>query len=305
MFITLFGACQGRRKVGIQDRSTYLARMEGWKISEVLAGTLKLDGGAMFGVVPKPIWNAMLECDSQNRCTWAMRCLLLQRGNQRVLVDTGMGNKQSERFFSHYEPTGNTIVPALNSIGISADSITDVLFTHLHFDHCGGAVLRQAGTEADYELAFPNAKHWVSKAHWNHALNPNPREKASFLKENLLPIEAAGVLNWVENGFPFEGIQLQTVYGHTESQILPIVTDQQGQEWMYMADLIPSAHHIRLPFVMGYDIRPLETLKEKERILRDCFESGRNIIFEHDASTQACKLAFDGQHYSMAEPRFL
>ena len=291
----------GGAKIGNPCRSPYLVGMEGWKIAEVMAGTLKLDGGAMFGVVPKTIWNSMLECDEENRCTWAMRCLLLERGSQRILVDTGMGDKQSARFFSHYEPTGHTIVPALEAMGIPAHSITDVLFTHLHFDHCGGAVLKESGTEVQHALAFPMAKHWVSKAHWQHAMHPNPREKASFLKENLLPLEAAGVLHWVEDGFPYEGIQLETVFGHTESQILPIIQDFQGQEWMYMADLIPSAHHIRLPFVMGYDIRPLETLKEKERILKDCFESGRNLIFEHDLKTQAAKLAFDGLHYSMAE----
>jgi len=289
-----------KHKIGIPCRRHYLGLMQEWKIIEVLAGTLKLDGGAMFGVVPKSIWNAMLDCDEQNRCTWAMRCLVLEQGQRRILVDTGMGNKQSARFFSHYEPTGNTIIPALNSLGISADSITDVLFTHLHFDHCGGAVLKQAGTE-DLVLAFPNAKHWVSKAHWNHALNPNPREKASFLKENLLPLEAAGVLNWVEDGFPYGGIRLETVFGHTESQILPIIQDLHGQEWMYMADLIPSAHHIRLPFVMGYDIRPLETIKEKERILKECVESGRNLIFEHDLNTPAAKIEFDGLNYAMAE----
>jgi len=267
-----------------------------------MAGTLKLDGGAMFGVVPKSIWNTLMECDEQNRCTWAMRCLLLEQGQRRILVDTGMGDKQSARFFSHYEPGGNTILPALESLGILADSITDVLFTHLHFDHCGGAVLKQAGTIDDFILAFPNARHWVSKEHWNHAINPNSREKASFLKENILPLERAGVLNWVEDGFPYEGIRLETVFGHTAAQILPVIVDQQGQEWMYMADLIPSVHHIRLPFVMGYDIRPLETMREKERILNECLESGRNLIFEHDLSTSAAKLGFDGLHYFMAEP---
>lgn len=276
--------------------------MQGWKIVEVMAGTLKLDGGAMFGVVPKSIWNTLMECDEQNRCTWAMRCLLLEQGQRRILVDTGMGDKQSARFFSHYEPGGNTILPALESLGILADSITDVLFTHLHFDHCGGAVLKQAGTIDDFILAFPNARHWVSKEHWNHAINPNSREKASFLKENILPLERAGVLNWVEDGFPYEGIRLETVFGHTAAQILPVIVDQQGQEWMYMADLIPSVHHIRLPFVMGYDIRPLETMREKERILNECLESGRNLIFEHDLSTSAAKLGFDGLHYFMAEP---
>lgn len=271
--------------------------MEGWKIREVVAGTLKLDGGAMFGVVPKVIWNGMLDCDVENRCTWAMRCLLIEQGEHRLLIDTGMGDKQSSKFFSHYEPTGKTIVPALADIGVSAESITDVIFTHLHFDHCGGAVIRNRDSE--YALAFPNAKHWVSRQHWEHAMHPNAREKASFLKENLEPIESAGVLHFIEDGFPFHHLKLEVVYGHTEAQILPIITDIQGQEWMYMADLIPSAHHIRLPFVMGYDIRPLETMKEKERILRDCIDFNRYLIFEHDVQTAAAELDFDGYNFKM------
>ncbi|MCS6916526.1 MAG: MBL fold metallo-hydrolase [Chitinophagales bacterium] len=251
----------------------------------VLAGYFKLDGGAMFGVVPKTIWNALNPADERNLCTWALRCLLVEQGNKRVLIDCGLGNKQEEKFFRHYEPHGGSLQESLQRLGIGPADITDVVLTHLHFDHCGGAVERINDTLLP---AFPQATYHIHRSQWVWALQPNAREKASFLKENFLPLEASGRLNLVDDqGTICEGFSYQTVYGHTEAMVLPVL-QWKGRTVVYMADLIPSAAHVPLPYVMAYDIRPLVTLQEKQELLEQAASEQFILFFEHDPQTEAC-----------------
>ena len=258
----------------------------------------KLDGGAMFGVVPKSIWNRINPADENNLCTWAMRCLLIEDGNRLILIDTGIGNKQDDKFLSHYYLHGNnTLDASLASHGFHRGDITDVVLTHLHFDHCGGAVVR----EGDRLLpAFPNAVYWSNEKHWQWAVEPNAREKASFLKENILPIRESGQLQFVsgssnESGegvpeVPFsENISLRLVSGHTESMMLPQVR-YKGETIVFMADLLPSAGHIPLPYVMAYDMFPLTTLKEKKSFLEEALQKNYRLFFEHDAAIECCSL---------------
>src|ERR1700761_3829078 len=253
-------------------------------------GFFKLDGGAMFGVVPKTIWNKTNPADENNLCTWAMRCLLVEDNDRLILIDTGIGNKQDARFFSHYYLHGDaSLDSSLAKHGFSADDITDVFLTHLHFDHVGGAVKRDAEKLLP---TFKNATYWSNKQHWGWAINPNEREKASFLKENILPIQESGQLKFIDTA---DGIQFMNdfnvrfVSGHTESMMLPLVS-YNGRKILYMADLLPSIGHLPLPYVMAYDMFPLTTLNEKKIFLTEALEKEYILYFEHDPVNECCTL---------------
>ncbi len=258
-------------------------------LHSIHAGLFKLDGGAMFGVVPKKIWNNLIPSDANNLCTWAMRCLLLEHENRVVLIDCGMGNKQDAKFFGHYEPHGDfSLMNSLNEKGFKKEDITDVFLTHLHFDHCGGAV--EKDENGKLIPAFPNAKYWSNQKQWNWAINPNAREKASFLKENILPLQEHGVINFLNEGDELvSGFSTIWVYGHTEAMMLPII--KNGDKTVaYVADLMPSYAHIPIPYVMGYDVRPLITVNEKETFLKEALEKNYTLFFEHDKENECCIL---------------
>ncbi|MCR9102094.1 MAG: MBL fold metallo-hydrolase [bacterium] len=252
-------------------------------------GFFKLDGGAMFGVVPKTLWQKKNKPDKNNLCTWSMRCLLIEHGEYRILIDTGIGDKQDEKFRSHFEPHGAaSLMGSLQQAGFEPESITDVLLTHLHFDHVGGAVKYDANQ--NLVPAFPNATYWSNEVHYNWAYYPNAREQASFLKENFVPLKKAGVLKFIDvqkddlEWLP--GIDIRFVYGHTEAMMVPIF-HQGDHTIIYCADVIPSSFHIGMPYVMSYDLRPLDTMREKGRILEDGVDRGHYLFFEHDPAT-AC-----------------
>ena len=261
----------------------------------IQAGNFKLDGGAMFGVVPKSLWEKTNPADSNNMIDMSARCMLVENGDKLILVDTGMGNKQSEKFFSHYKRWGDfELVKSINAAGFGVDEITDVLLTHLHFDHCGGAVFWD-NTKQRYDVQFKNANYWSNENHWNWATKPNPREKASFLDENLLPIKESGRLSFlknISNEFVLSeelGIEVLCVDGHTEKQMIPKVKFK-GKELIYCADLIPTAGHIPVPYIMGYDVRPLLTMKEKSLFLEDAFEKDCLLFMEHDPNNEIVSL---------------
>jgi glyoxylase-like metal-dependent hydrolase (beta-lactamase superfamily II) len=261
------------------------------QLYSINAGNFKLDGGAMFGVVPKSIWNKLNPADENNMCSWAMRCLLIESDNKLILVDTGMGNKQDDKFFGYYYLHGNDSIESnLNKYGFTTSDITDVVLTHLHFDHCGGAIQHNA-SRTGYEPAFKNAHYYSHSKHWDWAMNPNAREKASFLKENILPIQESGQLKFIDlmNEHLLPELSFINVYGHTEAMQLPIIK-YKNTTIAYMADLIPSAAHLPLPYVMGYDMRPLETLKEKKEVLEKAVEQNWLLYFEHDAQIECVSL---------------
>lgn len=244
----------------------------------------------MHGVVPKSLWGKLNPADENNLCTWAMRCLLIEQGDRLVLIDTGIGNKQDEKFFGHYYLHGeDTLEGSLQKKGFSLADVTDVFLTHLHFDHVGGAIVKQGDRLVP---TFKNAKYWSNGAHWDWAINPNDREKASFLKENILPIQESGQLNFIDvkDGEEWiEGVRIRFVNGHTEAMMLPQI-DYKGKTVLYAADLLPSMHHIPLPWVMGYDTRPLHTLQEKKRLLEEAVNGDWLLYFEHDAYNEMCAL---------------
>jgi len=264
-------------------------------------GFFKLDGGAMFGVVPKAIWNKTNPADANNLCTWAMRCLLIEDGKRLILIDTGIGNKQDERFFSHYYLHGDsTIDSSLAKLGFHRDDITDVFLTHLHFDHVGGAIKREGDKLVP---AFKNAVYWSNDRHWDWAVNPNDREKASFLKENILPIQESGRLKFVEahDNVKFtDDIAIRFVYGHTESMMLPLIKYKE-REILYMADLLPSVGHIPLPYVMAYDMFPLQTLTEKKVFLNEAVAKNYVLFLEHDPINECCTLQQTEKGVRLAE----
>ena len=257
-------------------------------------GFFKLDGGAMFGVVPKSLWYRTNPADENNMCSWAMRSLLIEDGNRLILIDAGIGDKQSEKFFSHYHLHGNDSLHGnLNLLGYSKKDVTDVFLTHLHFDHCGGAVEFNSSKNA-YRPVFENATYWSTEKHWNWAVDPNPREKASFLKENILPIQESGQLKFLERQGDFTknalgGMDVFFVDGHTESMMIPHFK-YKGRTIVFMADLLPSVGHIPLPYVMGYDTRPLQTLQEKEKFLNLAAQNDYILFFEHDSVNECCTL---------------
>lgn len=250
-------------------------------------GYFKLDGGAMFGVVPKTMWNKLNPADENNLCTWAMRCLLVQDGNRLILIDTGIGDKQDAKFFSHYHLHGESnLDSSLAQHGFHRDDITDVFLTHLHFDHCGGAIIRQG----DQLLpAFKNAMYWSHTDHWNWAVHPNDREKASFLKDNILPIQESGQLKFVEGDSFTDNFSVRLVNGHTNSMMLPQLK-YKGRTIVYMADLLPSAAHLPIPYVMAYDMFPLTTLQEKKSFLTEAVENKYLLYFEHDPTIELAEL---------------
>tara|TARA_E500000081_G_C6102736_1_gene338445 strand:+ start:306 stop:1169 length:864 start_codon:yes stop_codon:yes gene_type:complete len=252
-------------------------------------GNFKLDGGAMFGVVPKALWSRTNPADNKNRIELAARSLLIEDGNRLVLIDTGMGNKQGQKFFSHFDLWGNhSLDKSLQEAGFSRADITDVFLTHLHFDHCGGAV-RWNKNQTGYELTFPNATYWSNEAHWEWATQPNAREKASFLSENLLPIQESGQLKFVrvpETTFAAEselGFGVLFVNGHTEKQMIPHIS-YNGKTLVFAADLLPTIGHLPLPYIMGYDVRPLETLKEKDMFLTNAVNNNFVLFLQHDTN---------------------
>lgn len=258
------------------------------KLVSIDAGLFKLDGGAMFGVVPKKIWQNLMKPDENNLCTWRMRCLLIDSGDKKILIDCGMGNKQDVKFFSHYEPHGSTLDISLHEAGYTSNDITDVFLTHLHFDHCGGAVKKNEAGKL--EPAFPNARYWSNEEHWNWAAKPNAREKASFLHENFMPLKEAGVIHFIqENEYIHDLFSALYVHGHTAAMMLPVIP-YKDKKIVYMADLLPSYAHIPLPYVMGYDTRPLLTLQEKEKFLTQALEQDHILFFEHDAEHECCTL---------------
>jgi glyoxylase-like metal-dependent hydrolase (beta-lactamase superfamily II) len=261
------------------------------KIYPIEAGNFKLDGGAMFGVVPKTIWNKTNPADENNMIDIAARCMLIEEGNRLILIDTGMGNKQSEKFFGYYSLWGNhSLDKSLAKYGFHRDDITDVFMTHLHFDHCGGSVNWNA-TKTGYEVAFKNAKFWTNDNHWEWAIKPNAREKASFLSENILPILESGQLNFIKRptsdfGFSEEmNFGIFYVDGHTEKMMLPHI-EYRDKTIVFCADLIPTAGHLPIPYVMGYDTRPLLTLPEKTKFLNTAVEKNYYLWLEHDAHNQ-------------------
>lgn len=260
------------------------------KLYSVNAGHFKLDGGAMFGVVPKSIWNKVNPADENNMCSWALRCLLIEDGNRLILIDNGMGDKQDAKFFGYYYLHGNdTLEKSLNKHGFSFDDVTDVVLTHLHFDHCGGSI-KYNSDRTKLEPAFKNATFYSNKKHWEWAVNPNMREKASFLKENILPIQESGQLKFIDSSVELiPGLNFREVYGHTEAMMLPIIK-YKDTTVAYMADLIPSAGHLPIPYVMGYDMRPLDTLNEKQALLNEAVEKNWVLFFEHDPSIECITL---------------
>ena len=258
------------------------------------AGNFKLDGGAMFGVVPKSLWQKTNPSDSENLIDLTARCMLIESGSRLILVDAGMGDKQSEKFFSYYKPWGDdSLVKSINTAGFSIDEITDVFLTHLHFDHCGGSTVLNSNNVS--VPLFKNAQYWSNKNHWDWATNPNSREKASFLKENLIPIEESGQLCFLDikspgfNHYDELGLDVLFVDGHTEKQMIPKVS-YNGKEVVFMADLLPTAGHIPLPYIMGYDVRPLTTLEEKRSFLTLAVEEEYCLFMEHDALNQIITL---------------
>lgn len=267
------------------------------KLYSINTGYFKLDGGAMFGVVPKVMWNKLNRADENNLCSWAMRCLLIEDGNRLILIDNGIGDKQDEKFLGHYYLHGDdTLDKSLAKYGFSKDDITDVFLTHLHFDHCGGSIKR----EGDKLIpAFKNATFWSNEAHWEWATKPNDREKASFLKENILPIEESGQLKFIVPGETqfhqlassvfTNNINIRFVSGHTESMMLPQI-NYKGNTIVYMADLLPAAAHIPIPYVMAYDMFPLTTLNEKKSFLKEAVENDYILFFEHDPAIECCSL---------------
>lgn len=279
------------------------------KLYSINTGYFKLDGGAMFGVVPKSIWNKINPADENNLCSWALRCLLIQDGNRLILIDNGNGDKQDAKFFSHYYLHGDdTLDKSLAKHGFKRDEITDVFLTHLHFDHCGGSIIREGEKLVP---AFKNATYWSNKEHWDWAVYPNEREKASFLKENILPIEESGQLKFIENpiykieegggdwkvyppyyissaGFT-DNFSVRFVNGHTQAMMLPQIK-YKDKTIVFMADLLPSAGHIPIPYVMAYDMFPLTTLNEKKSFLKEAVEGDYILFFEHDPVHECCNL---------------
>lgn len=262
------------------------------KISLLPTGTFKLDGGAMFGIVPKRLWENMNPADENNLCTWALRCLLLETGNRKILVDCSIGDKQDAKWRSYFEPSGPVSpLPALSDKGISPEEITDVFLTHLHFDHCGGGVRKDEN--GNLAPTFPNATYWSNEVHWRTAMQPNDKEKASFLKENFVPIKEAGRLQFIDvqkdmvEWLP--GLNVKFTHGHTDA-MMSLHIDTPGGHFVYCADAMPSTFHLSMPWVMAYDIRPLVTLEEKAELLENAVAKDWKLIFEHDPITAIATL---------------
>ena len=273
-------------------------------IHPIDTGLFKLDGGAMFGVVPKSMWQKLNPPDANNMCTWAMRSLLVEDGGRLLLVDNGIGDKQDEKFRGHFYLHGDdSVEKSLRKLGFGRADVTDVFLTHLHFDHCGGSVLRRP--DGTLRLAFPNATYWSNAAHWDWAVAPNPREKASFLPENILPIQESGQLKFID---PQVGVadalpqfrEIILADGHTEKLMVPVL-EYRGRTLAFMSDLLPSAGHIPLPYVMGYDVRPLVTMTEKAAVLARAAAENWVLLLQHDAAHEACTVQQTDRGVRLAE----
>lgn len=271
------------------------------KLHVINSGNFKLDGGAMFGVVPKVLWSKTNPADEANYCNWSTRCLLIEDGNRLILIDNGMGNKQDAKYFSHFYLNGNdSLEKSLKTAGFSTDDVTDMVLSHLHFDHCGGSI-QYNKDKTGYETTFKNATYWSHREHWEWATKPNPREKPSFLQENILPIQESGQLKWIEgtidkskggneyiqNNLLGDNISILLTRGHTDAMMIPHIK-YKGKTIAFMADLIPSVGHISLPYIASYDTRPLLTLSEKERFLQLAAEEDFILFFEHDSVNECC-----------------
>jgi glyoxylase-like metal-dependent hydrolase (beta-lactamase superfamily II) len=257
------------------------------KLHCINTGLFKLDGGAMFGVVPMSLWQKLVVPDDNNMCTWAMRCLLIEENNKLILVDNGIGTKQDAKFLNHYYLHGaDSLQKSIEKLGFSAADITDMFLTHLHFDHCGGGIVREG---EKLQTTFKNATYWSNEAHWQWAVQPNAREKASFLKENILPMQESGQLQFAKQDgtFSYDFIKILFMNGHTEQQMLPKI-NYKGRTVVFCADLLPSIAHLPLPYVMGYDMRPLQTMTEKELFLKQAADENWILFFEHDAVNECC-----------------
>jgi glyoxylase-like metal-dependent hydrolase (beta-lactamase superfamily II) len=254
------------------------------KVNEIDTGKFKLDGGAMFGVVPKSMWSKLNPPDDNNMCTWAMRCLLVEDGNRKILIDSGIGSKQDEKFMSHFYPEQIiNFESTLNSLGLSCSDITDVLQTHLHFDHVGGTLSKNE--KGEIIPTFPNAKVWTNEIQYKWAINPNERERASFLKENILPLMDQGLLHFidVQEGIEFSPhIHLDFVFGHTGAMMIPHITLDNATKIIFCADLLASHCHVGLPYIMAYDVQPLLTLKEKSELFEKSIDGNTYLFLEHD-----------------------
>ena len=264
-------------------------------------GLFKLDGGSMFGVVPKSIWQRTNPADERNMCTWAARLLLIKEGDRLTLVDTGLGDKQGAKFFSHYYRHGDdTLDGSLAKHGFHRDDITDVFLTHLHFDHVGGAIMRDGDKLVP---TFRNATYWSNKQHWDWALFPNHREKPSFLQENIIPLYESGQLRFidVEDGVRFsDNISVRFAYGHTDAMMLPQI-NYNGRTLLYMADLLPSAGHIPLPYVMSYDVQPLITMEERKNFWQESIDKDYALFLEHDPINECCTIQLTEKGYRLKE----
>ena len=260
------------------------------KLTPIETGNLKLDGGAMFGVVPKSMWSKVYPADENNLANWSMRCLLIETEDRKILIDNGIGDKQDAKFLSHYYLNGDdTLEGSLKKAGLGFEDITDMVLTHMHFDHCGGSV-KYNDDKSGFELTFPNATYWTSRKQYDWAVNPNRREKASFLKENILPIEESGHLKLIEEeGEYIPGMEFKMYNGHTDGQVIPHIK-VNGKTVVYTADLMPSTAHIPMPWIMSYDTRPLQTLKDRERFYKEALENDYILFFEHDIYNEACTL---------------
>lgn len=271
------------------------------KCHVIETGKFKLDGGAMFGIVPKSIWNRLNPADEHNLCTWSMRCLLVEHSDRLILVDTGMGDKQDAKFKSYFHPHGDDeLISSIRSKGFKPEQITDVFITHMHFDHVGGAVKYDENN--NLVPTFPKAKYWTSKKHYDWALNSNIREKASFLQENFVPLKDAGVLEFLDTDKGeyewMDRIRFRYYFGHTEAMMLPEFTMDNGKKLIYMADLLPSVGHLRLPYVMAYDIRPMNTLEERSYFYDYASSEGSYLFLEHDPVNEVFTIIKDekGNH---------
>ncbi len=252
-------------------------------------GLFKLDGGAMFGVIPKSMWQKMNPADENNLCTWTMRCLLVEHDDRLILIDTGLGDKQSEKFFSYVQPHGDdSLKGSIEGHGFSMDDVTDVILTHFHFDHVGGAVSKSK--DGNLYPTFKNAVYWSHSAHWKWAMEPNMREKASFLKENFVPLKENDQVQFIDkSNFGMDEIDFFVSNGHTEAQIIPIIQHKDSAV-VYCADLIPSSWHVPPHYIMAYDIHPLDKISEKATMLEQAYKNNWTLFFEHDPLTECCNL---------------
>ncbi len=271
------------------------------RLAAIHTGNFRLDGGAMFGVVPKVIWQRYNQPDENNLCNWAMRCLLVEDGDRLILIDNGIGDKQSEKFFGYYFLNGEqSLKNSLHKAGVDFDDITDVVLTHLHFDHCGGSVHWNSG-KTHIEPTFKNATYWSHEGHWNHAINPNPREKASFLSENILPIKESGQLKFVGDDLKIsDNISMILANGHTEKMMCPKI-QYKDQTLVFAADMIPSAAHVPPHYAMGYDIRPLVRMEENAAFLQEAVDNDYTLFYEHDLMNECGKITLNNGKFKAGE----